>query len=309
MTLFSPMSPYTAMNDILKSCELCPRRCGADRTKAVGFCGGGSLPKLAKAYLHMWEEPCISGTRGSGTVFFSGCSLKCCFCQNYRISAENFGKEIPVSRLAEIFLELQDKGAHNINLVSATHYVPQVIEALDLCKGRLNIPVAYNSGGYELPETIEMLRGYVDIFMPDLKYYDSEISEKYSAAGDYFAYASAAVGKMIEIAGKPVYDNDGLMKSGVIIRHMVLPSHRRDSEKVLNFIADTYPEGSYLLSLMSQYTPFYKSCEHKEINRRISTYEYEKVAQAAAELGFDGFMQERSSAKEEYTPDFDLSGI
>lgn len=257
----------------------------------------------------MWEEPCISGTRGSGTVFFSGCSLKCCFCQNYRISAENFGKEIPVTRLAEIFLELQDKGAHNINLVSATHYVPQVIEALDICKGRLNIPVAYNSGGYELPETIEMLRGYVDIFMPDLKYYDSDISEKYSAAGDYFYYASAAVGKMIEIAGKPVYDDDGLMKSGVIIRHMVLPSHRRDSEKVLNFIADTYPEGSYLLSLMSQYTPFYKSCEHKEINRRISTYEYEKVAQAAAELGFDGFMQERSSAKKEYTPDFDLSGI
>lgn len=305
----SQMLSHTAMNDILKSCELCPRRCGADRTKTVGFCGGGALPRLAKAYLHMWEEPCISGTRGSGTVFFSGCSLKCCFCQNYRISAENFGKEISVSRLAEIFLELQDKGAHNINLVSATHYVPQVIEALDLCKGRLNIPVAYNSGGYELPETIEMLRAYVDIFMPDFKYYDSEISEKYSAAKDYFSYASAAIGKMIEIAGKPVYDENGLMKSGVIIRHMVLPSHRKDSEKILRTIAEMYPKDSYLLSLMSQYTPFYKSCEHKEINRRISTYEYEKVAQVAAELGFDGFMQERSSANEEYTPDFDLSGI
>lgn len=305
----SPMLSHTAMNDILKSCELCPRRCGADRTKTVGFCGGGVLPRLAKAYLHMWEEPCISGTRGSGTVFFSGCSLKCCFCQNYRISAENFGKEISVSRLAEIFLELQDKGAHNINLVSVTHYVPQVIEALDLCKGRLNIPVAYNSGGYELHETIEMLRGYVDIFMPDFKYYDSEISEKYSAAKDYFSYASAAIGKMIEIAGNPVYDENGLMKSGVIIRHMVLPSHRKDSEKVLRTIAEMYPKDSYLLSLMSQYTPFYKSYEHKEINRRISTYEYEKVAQVAAELGFDGFMQERSSAKKEYTPDFDLSGI
>ena len=287
----SQMLSHTAMNDILKSCELCPRRCGADRTKTVGFCGGGALPRLAKAYLHMWEEPCISGTRGSGTVFFSGCSLKCCFCQNYGISAENFGKEIPV------------------NLVSATHYVPQVIETLDLCKGRLNIPVAYNSGGYELPKTIEMLRGYVDIFMPDFKYYDSEISEKYSAAKDYFSYASAAIGKMIEIAGKPVYDENGLMKSGVIIRHMVLPSHRKDSEKILRTIAEMYPKDSYLLSLMSQYTPFYKSCEHKEINRRISTYEYEKVAQVAAELGFDGFMQERSSAKEEYTPDFDLSGI
>ena len=292
-----------------EGCELCPRKFGVDRNIQRGACNAPCFPYVAKAALHMWEEPCISGTRGSGTVFFSGCSLKCCFCQNYRISAENFGKEIPVNRLAEIFLELQDKGAHNINLVSATHYVPQVIEALDLCKGRLNIPVAYNSGGYELPETIEMLRGYVDIFMPDFKYYDSEISEKYSAAKDYFSYASAAIGKMIEIAGKPVYDENGLMKSGVIIRHMVLPSHRKDSEKILRTIAEMYPKNSYLLSLMSQYTPFYKSCEHKEINRRISTYEYEKVAQVAAELGFDGFMQERSSAKEEYTPDFDLSGI
>ena len=292
-----------------EGCVLCPRKCGVDRNIQRGACNAPCFPYVAKAALHMWEEPCISGTRGSGTVFFSGCSLKCCFCQNYRISAENFGKEIPVNRLAEIFLELQDKGAHNINLVSATHYVPQVIEALNLCKGRLNIPVAYNSGGYELPETIEMLRGYVDIFMPDFKYYDSEISEKYSAAKDYFSYASAAIGKMIEIAGKPVYDENGLMKSGVIIRHMVLPSHRKDSEKILRTIAEMYPKDSYLLSLMSQYTPFYKSCEHKEINRRISTYEYEKVAQVAAELGFDGFMQERSSAKEEYTPDFDLSGI
>lgn len=304
----SQMLSHTAMNDILKSCELCPRRCGADRTKTVGFCGGGALPRLAKAYLHMWEEPCISGTRGSGTVFFSGCSLKCCFCQNYRISAENFGKEIPVNRLAEIFLELQDKGAHNINLVSATHYVPQVIEALDLCKGRLNIPVAYNSGGYELPETIEMLRGYVDIFMPDFKYYYSEISENTLLQRIIFI-CFCGHRQMIEIAGKPVYDENGLMKSGVIIRHMVLPSHRKDSEKILRTIAEMYPKDSYLLSLMSQYTPFYKSCEHKEINRRISTYEYEKVAQVAAELGFDGFMQERSSAKEEYTPDFDLSGI
>ena len=294
----------------MRCCTACPRHCAVDRACGErGYCGCGQRIRVAKWMLHMWEEPCISGTRGSGTVFFSGCSLKCCFCQNYRISAENFGKEISVSRLAEIFLELRDKGAHNINLVSATHYVPQVIEALDLCKGRLNIPVAYNSGGYELPETIEMLRGYVDIFMPDFKYYDSEISEKYSAAKDYFSYASAAIGKMIEIAGKPVYDENGLMKSGVIIRHMVLPSHRKDSEKVLRTIAEMYPKDSYLLSLMSQYTPFYKSSEHKEINRRISTYEYEKVAQVAAELGFDGFMQERSSAKEEYTPDFDLSGI
>ena len=300
----SQMLSHTAMNDILKSCELCPRRCGADRTKTVGFCGGGALPRLAKAYLHMWEEPCISGTRGSG------CSLKCCFCQNYRISAENFGKEISVSRLAEIFLELQDKGAHNINLVSATHYVPQVIEALDLCKGRLNIPVAYNSGGYELPETIEMLRGYVDIFMPDFKYYDSEISEKYSAAKDYFSYASAAIGKMIEIAGKPVYDENGLMKSGVIIRHMVLPSHRKDSEKILRTIAEMYPKDSYLLSLMSQYTPMPGLTKFPELMERIDARTNARLIGYMERHGIaNGYWQEPDSATDEMIPDFDLTGV
>ena len=297
------------MNNILYNCTLCPRKCLADRSKSLGYCGGGLLPKVAKAYLHMWEEPCISGKNGSGTVFFSGCSLRCCFCQNYRISAENFGAEISTQRLAEIFLELQDKGAHNINLVSGCHYVPQIIEALDICGDKLTIPIAYNSGGYECTETIEMLRGYVKIFMPDMKYFDSEISMKYSSASDYFEWASAAVGKMIEIAGYPEFDENGIMKSGVIIRHMVLPSHRRDSGKVLRFLAENFPKGSFLLSLMSQYTPFYKSCEHKEINRRVSTYEYEKTADLVRSLGFEGFMQERSSAKEEYTPDFDLAGV
>ncbi|MBQ5332207.1 MAG: radical SAM protein [Oscillospiraceae bacterium] len=297
------------MSNILNCCTLCPRECMADREHTHGLCGGGLLPRAAKAYLHMWEEPCISGTKGSGTVFFSGCSLKCCFCQNYKISAENFGREITVDRLAEIFLELQDKGAHNINLVSPTHYVPQIISALDKCRGKLDIPVAYNSGGYEKTDTLEMLRGYVDIFMPDIKYFSTELSEKYSAAADYFEYASKAVSKMIELAGKPKFDNNGILKKGVIIRHMVLPSHRRDSEEILRKIYELYPTDSFLLSLMSQYTPFYKSAEHKEIDRRISTYEYEKVAELAYDLGFKGFMQERSSAKEEYTPDFDLIGI
>ncbi|MDD6991816.1 MAG: radical SAM protein [Oscillospiraceae bacterium] len=297
------------MNNILKCCTLCPRECRADRETSAGICGGGVLPRAAKAYLHMWEEPCISGTRGSGTVFFSGCSLKCCFCQNYKISAENFGKEITAHRLAEIFLELQDKGAHNINLVSPTHYVPQIISALDICGHYLNIPVAYNSGGYEKTETLEMLRGYVNIFMPDIKYFSPKLSEKYSSAPDYFEYASKAVSKMIELVGKPVIDENGIMKKGVIIRHMVLPSHRRDSEAVLREIDRLFDKDRFLLSLMSQYTPFYRSYEHKEINRRISTYEYNKVAELAAELGFKGYMQELSSAKEEYTPDFDLIGI
>ncbi|MGN0637192.1 MAG: radical SAM protein [Huintestinicola sp.] len=297
------------MSNILNCCTLCPRECRTDRENSSGICGGGFLPRAAKAYLHMWEEPCISGTRGSGTVFFSGCSLKCCFCQNYKISAENFGKEISVHRLSEIFLELQDMGAHNINLVSPTHYVPQIISALDKCRDRLHIPVAYNSGGYEKTETLELLRGYVDIFMPDIKYFSPELSEKYSSAPDYFEYASRAVSKMIGLAGKPEMDENGIMKKGVIIRHMVLPSHRRDSEAVLREINRLFDKESFLLSLMSQYTPFYKSSEHKEINRRISTYEYEKVAELAAGLGFKGYMQERSSAKEEYTPDFDLIGI
>lgn len=283
--------------------------CGADRTTGKGFCGGGLLPRAAKAYLHLWEEPCISGSRGSGTVFFSGCSLKCVYCQNYSISAENFGREISVERLSEIFIELQEKGAHNINLVSAAHFVPQIISALDICGGKLRIPVAYNSGGYERPETLEMLRGYVSIFMPDIKYFDTRISEKYSGAADYFETACAAAAKMIEISGKPEFDKNGIMRSGVIIRHLVLPSHRRDSERILEKIAELFPADSFLLSLMSQYTPFYRSSEFKEINRRVSTYEYEKVRLKALELRFEGYMQERSSAKEEYTPDFDLSGI
>lgn len=265
--------------------------------------------KAAKAYLHMWEEPCISGTKGSGTVFFSGCSLRCCFCQNYRISSENFGMEISDERLSGIFLEIQEMGAHNINLVSAAHYVPMVINALDICGDKLKIPVVYNSGGYENTETLDMLKGYVDIFIPDLKYFDSGISREYSAAPDYFDIASKAVEKMIEIAGKPVIGKDGIMRSGVIIRHMVLPSHSRDSARLLDEISRLYPKDSFLLSLMSQYTPAYKSSEHKRINRRISTYEYEKIASAAAEMDFKGYFQERSSASKEYTPDFDLSGI
>lgn len=297
------------MSDIMESCRLCPRRCGVNRYSSRGYCGEGAEISAAKAYLHMWEEPCISGKNGSGTVFFSGCSLKCLFCQNYKISVENFGKKITAERLSEIFLALEEKGAHNINLVSPTHFVPRITEALDLCRGKLKIPVIYNCGGYELESTVGMLKGYVDIFMPDLKYSDSSLSEKYSAAADYFQYASAAISKMIEAAGKPVFDGGGMLKSGVIIRHMVLPSHYRDSIKIIKEIKRLYPADSFLFSLMSQYTPFYKSSEHKEINRRVSTYEYEKVCDAVREAGFSGYMQERSSAKEEYTPDFDLEGL
>ena len=297
------------MNDILKRCTLCPRECKVNRYEHKGFCGETAKVRIARAELHMWEEPCISGTKGSGTVFFSGCCLKCCFCQNYEISANGKGFELTELQLADTFLRLQTMGAHNINLVNPTHFVPQIIKALDLCKNTLKIPVVYNSGGYEKPQTLELLRGYVQIFLPDLKYFDTTISDKYSKAADYFENASASIRKMAELSGRPTFDENGIMQRGVIIRHMVLPTHRRDSEEVLKKLYELYGKDSFLLSLMSQYTPFYKSCEHKEINRRISTYEYEKVSQLAQELGFNGFMQERSSAKEEYTPDFDLIGI
>lgn len=297
------------MNYDFSSCMLCPRKCGADRINSVGFCGASSTLKAAKAYLHMWEEPCISGEKGSGTVFFSGCSLKCCFCQNYKISAENHGVEISVSRLGEIFLELQEKGAHNINLVSPTHFVPLIISALDEVKHKLEIPVVYNSGGYELTETLKILEGYVDIYLPDFKYYDNSLAEKYSNAPDYRQVCIAAIDEMLRQVGAPVFDEKGMLKKGVIIRHLTLPTHRHDSVKVLEAIDERWGTENVLLSLMSQYTPFYRSSEFSELSRRISTFEYRFVSDKAASMGFKGYMQERSSAKEEYTPDFDLSGI
>lgn len=291
-------------------CTLCPRRCGADRTRTQGFCKGGSRVKIARAALHFWEEPCISGTRGSGTVFFSGCPLQCCYCQNFSISAENFGREVSVSRLAEIFLSLQQQGAHNINLVTAGHYRPWVCEALDLAKPSLHIPVVYNTGGYETAEAVAALRDYVDIWLADIKYFSPALSQEYSAAADYFDVTSKAVRAMIEQTGAPVLDADGILQRGVILRHMVLPGAGADTRRVLEFMAQELPAGSFLISLMSQYTPFYKAAEHRQLGRRISTYEYRKAVDYAIDLGLTvGFMQEKSSAKEEYTPAFDLQGV
>jgi putative pyruvate formate lyase activating enzyme len=291
-------------------CNLCPRECGVDRLANLGFCECDSQIKVARAALHFWEEPCISGSKGSGTVFFSGCTLRCCYCQNFRISSEGFGKEISAQRLAEIFLELQEKGAHNINLVTPTQYLVQVLYALDIVKSKLHIPVVYNCGGYELLETIRALKGYVDIFLPDLKYFSSELSLKYSKADDYFEVASAAIKEMISQIDTLDFDNNGIMQKGVIIRHLVIPGARKDSFKILNWISENLPKDKYLLSLMSQYTPAYKSSEYKELNRRITTFEYKSVVEEAIRLGLsNGFMQERSSAKEEYTPPFDLEGV
>jgi putative pyruvate formate lyase activating enzyme len=265
----------------------------------------------ARAALHHWEEPCISGSRGSGTVFFSGCTLRCCFCQNHSISQEHFGRELTVKQLSQIFLRLQDEGAHNINLVTATQYLPSVIKALDLAKPKLSIPVVYNCGGYETQEVIKALEGYVDIWLPDLKYQSTILSARYSNAADYFEKASKAIKQMINQTGAPRFDSSGeLMEKGVIIRHMVLPGAKDDSMALLTWIKEELERGMYYISLLSQYTPFYKSDLYPEINRRITSYEYNKVLKKAIELDLvHGFMQEKSSAKEEYTPPFDLEGI
>lgn len=292
----------------IKNCELCPRKCHADRTQSLGFCGGGNNLKLARAALHFGEEPCISGKNGSGAVFFSGCTLKCCYCQNFKISAENFGKEINVQRLSDIFLELQSEGANNINLVSATQYLPWVIKALDIVKHKLLIPVVYNTSGYETIETIKMLDGYVDIFLPDLKYKSPELSKKYSLAQDYFEVATKAIKQMFAQVGKPVFYGD-LLKKGVVVRHLTLPNARKDSTQIINWLKDNFKTDEIMVSLMSQYTPFYKSSEHKEISRRISTFEYNSILDVVVDSGFMGYCQEKSSAKEEYTPEFDLTGV
>ena len=300
------------MSNPYSSCTLCPRMCKIDRHSTLGYCKADSTLKIARASLHPWEEPCISGTRGSGTIFFSGCNLKCVFCQNHTLSHENFGKEITIDRLAEIFLELQAKGAHNINLVTATHYLPSIREALDLLGSQLTIPVVYNCGGYERVETIQEYSKYIDIYLPDLKYYDSGLSSKYSQAGDYFSQASRAIEEMIRLSGGLSWnpEHPDLLDRGVIIRHMVLPGAKEDSIRLLHWLNDKLPKGTYLLSLMSQYTPFHRSADYPEINRRITSYEYNKVLDTAIDLGLvHGYMQEKSSAKEEYTPPFDLSGV
>lgn len=294
-----------------EACSLCPRNCRVNRHVTTGYCGCSNTIKAARAALHHWEEPCISGTKGSGTVFFSGCTLKCCFCQNHTISQEGLGKEISDETLAQIFLRLQDSGAHNINLVTATQYLPSVLNALDSVKEKLFIPVVYNCGGYESPDTVKLLRDYVDIWLPDLKYNSSELSLRYSNAANYFETARKAILQMVIQTGRPQFDSSGtIMKKGVILRHMVLPGAKEDSLRLLHWMKEELPEGMFYISLMSQYTPFYHSKDYPEINRRITSYEYNKVLEEAIRLGLDqGFMQEKSSAKEEYTPPFDLEGV
>ena len=313
--MHSPLPPSdTAPNfdpcDLYRDCTLCPRMCHANRYVRTGICGCGPEIRAARAALHFWEEPCISGQDGSGAVFFSGCTLKCCYCQNYPISRGEVGKAISQERLEEIFLELQDQGARNIDLITATQFLPSILPVLEKVRPKLHIPIVYNCGGYERVETLRMLEGYVDVYLPDLKYFSSQLSGALSGAPDYFLHASAALSEMIRQTGTPVFDKNKMLVRGTLIRHMVLPGQKEDSIRLLGWMAENLPKGGFLLSLLSQYTPFFKAAEHPQINRRLTSYEYGKVLDAALELGLDtGYMQERSSAREEYTPPFDLEGL
>ena len=288
-------------------CMLCPRQCGAAReeTAGKGVCGVGMLPRVARAALHMWEEPCISGTRGSGAIFFSGCGLKCIFCQNEAISHGGEGETVSVRRLSEIFRELEMQGAHNINLVTAAQFVPAVIEALDLY--RPQIPIVYNSSGYETVDTLKMLEGYVDIYLPDFKYIDPRMAKLLSGAEDYPGVALAAIREMIRQTGPAVYDADGMMLRGTQIRHLVLPGLTGDSMKILSLIRDEFPEAA--VSLMGQYTPFGRALTMPGMNRKLKKKEYARVLAHMEAIGLDGYRQELESASEAFVPAFDGTGV
>lgn len=291
-------------------CTACPRRCGALREPdrpSGGVCGMPAGFMVARAALHQWEEPCISGQNGSGTVFFSGCSLRCVYCQNQKISLGRFGAPVTEENLMRMFDRLIEQGAHNLNLVNPTHYAPMLAQVLQ--KYHSPVPVVYNSGGYERVETLKALEGLIDIYLPDLKYVDSEVSLRYSGAADYFTYASKAILEMSRQAGQAVFNENGMMERGLIVRHLILPRNTAQSIKALTWIHENLPEGT-LVSLMCQYTPCGELGAFPELTRRITHREYEKVVDKLLELGLTGgYMQELSSAKDEYIPPFDLSGV
>lgn len=305
----------TDLQNSLRRCTVCPRKCGADRTKTPGFCGADAQIEVSKVMLHHWEEPCISGTekeRGSGAVFFTHCPLGCIYCQNREISGRDArGTRLSEEQLADTFLRLQEQGAYNVNLVSPTHYAVQLIRAVELARRRgLTLPVVWNTGGYERAETIEALRGTADIFLTDVKYYSSALSDEFSKAPDYWSFCAPALSAMHKIAGKPEYSSDGMMKRGVIVRHLVLPGCRTDSIEILRRIAALLPVGETVLSLMRQYTPDFftlpdaPSPRMKKLTRRVASFEYNSVVKEAVRLGFDGYTQEKDSASRRYTPTF-----
>lgn len=286
-------------------CNLCPRKCNAERTEYIGngFCKMGELPVVARVAPHFGEEPCISGTKGSGTVFFSGCTLKCVFCQNYDISTDNNGRIITPYELAECYKLLEDKGVHNINLVTADHFIHAVVKSFEIYKPR--IPIVYNCSGYTSPKTLSMLDGIVDIYLPDFKYSDDALAIKYSSAPNYVNTATAAIKEMIFQVGTPQFDDDGIMQKGVIVRNLILPAHTRNSIGVLDIIKRNF-DNQVMVSLMCQYIPAGRAGEFSRINRKITHREYEKVKYEFFSREFDGFTQALSSASEEYVPIWDF---
>lgn len=291
---------------MLSRCRLCPRRCGADRLSGeTGFCGAGRDIRIAGAAPHFWEEPCISGTGGAGAVFFSGCALRCVYCQNYKISSEGMGYAVTEEELAEIFLGLERRGAHNIDLVTPTHYAPRIMRALDLARPRgLSLPVVYNCGGYELTETIDALDGYVDIYMPDFKYCDDKTARRLSGAPDYRGIAAAALDRMYEQVGKPVFDGNGIMRRGMIIRHLMLPGHLCETVHIINYIHRRFGDNVYF-SLMSQYTPVRRVDIEPALNGVVPPRAYSAAVGLCERLGMENvYIQDGASASESFIPEF-----
>ena len=300
------------MNVNRTKCTLCPRNCEANRKdNKNGYCGVvGTDIYLARAALHMWEEPCISGECGSGTVFFSGCSLRCVYCQNYNIAHAKNGKAVSRERLSEIFLELQEKGAHNINLVTPTHYTPEVIWAVENArKHGLKLPIVYNCSGYEKVETLKMLNGIVDIYLTDFKYMHTELAKRYSNASDYPEVAKAALAEMVRQTGSAEFSEDGMMKKGVVVRHLLLPGYLENAKAVIKYVYDQYGDAVFL-SLMNQYTPLPQVKKYPEINRKVTEEEYDELVDYAIDIGVEnGFIQEGETAEESFIPEFDCEGV
>ena len=283
-------------------CNMCPRKCNIDRAQSVGACGCSDEIKISRTVRHFWEEPCISGKNGSGAIFFSGCSLKCIYCQNFEISRGSCGKTLSKEEFKRLLVNISRSGAHNVNLVTPTHFTRQIASALSEVKSELNVPVVWNSSGYENRESIASLQGLVDVFLCDIKYFSNELSREYSSAPDYFNVTMNALTEMLKISPKPTFDENGIMTSGVVVRHLVLPGGKSDSEMILSALAEY--RDNILLSLMCQYTPTPQVKTHKKLSRRTTSLEYTKVLEFADKIGFVGYMQDKASARSEYTPDF-----
>lgn len=293
------------MLDQFSHCHLCPRNCGVNRYLHSGVCGASNQMKIARFSLHEWEEPCLSGTNGSGTIFFTYCNLQCIFCQNYKISSEHVGKEISIQEFSDICLKLQEMGAHNINLVTPTHYVPLIVEGIKLAKKNgLILPIVYNTSGYENVETIRMLDGIIDIYLPDFKYFDDAIAKSYSNVSNYTSYAKKSLEEMVRQVGLPQYDENGILLKGVIVRHLCLPGLKEDSKNILKYLYDTY-KNQIIISIMNQYTPVRTISKFKNLNRTLSEEEYDEIIDYACDIGItNAFIQEGETQKSSFIPEF-----